>query len=64
MVAIAIIAVLAAIMKKVVIYTIGAFVVVAAMDWFFQQYLHIKKLKMPKDEVKREYKEMEGDPTI
>jgi type III secretion protein U len=40
------------------------FVVVAALDYFFQRHQFIKGLKMTKDEVKREYKEMEGDPLI
>jgi len=31
---------------------------------FFQRSQHIKDLKMTKDEVKREFKEMEGDPMI
>jgi type III secretion protein U len=56
--------VLGAVMIKVVVFTSGAFVVVAVADFFFQKYQHIKKLKMTKDEVKREYKEMEGDPII
>jgi type III secretion protein U len=55
---------LPAVMKKVAVYTSMAFVIVAIADHFFQKYQHIKKLKMTKDEVKREYKEMEGDPVI
>lgn len=56
--------VLPAILKKVAIFTSFAFMVVAVFDFFFQKHQHIKKLKMSKDEVKREYKEMEGDPLI
>ena len=41
-----------------------AYIVIAASDFFFQKYQHIKQLKMSKDEVKREYKESEGDPEI
>ena len=41
-----------------------SYVVLAAADYFFQKWQHIKQLKMSKDEVKREYKEMEGDPQI
>lgn len=37
---------------------------IAAFDYFFQKHQHIKELKMSKDEVKREYKESEGDPHI
>jgi type III secretion protein U len=40
------------------------FLVVAAFDYFFQHRQYIKGLRMSKDEVKREYKEMEGDPQI
>jgi len=40
------------------------FLVVAVADYFFQRHQYIKGLKMTKDEVKREYKEMEGDPQI
>jgi len=38
------------------------FVVIAAGDFFFQKKQHMKSMKMSKDEVKREYKEEEGDP--
>lgn len=51
-------------MKQVVIYTMSAFVIVAAADYLWQRHSHIKKLMMTKDEVKREFKEMEGDPVI
>jgi type III secretion protein U len=40
------------------------FLAVAALDYFFQHWQYIKGLRMSKDEVKREYKEMEGDPLI
>ncbi|CAM2065492.1 type III secretion system export apparatus subunit SctU [Sulfidibacter corallicola] len=55
---------LGAMLKQVAIYTAVAFLLVAVVDYFLQNYQHIKKLKMTKDEVKREYKEMEGDPHI
>lgn len=55
---------LGALLKQVFIYTAAAFVIVAAIDFFLQKHQHIKKLKMTKDEVKREYKESEGDPII
>ncbi|MDR2488940.1 MAG: type III secretion system export apparatus subunit SctU [Desulfovibrio sp.] len=41
-----------------------AFLVVAALSYFFQRRQYMKGLMMTKDEVKREYKEMEGDPHI
>ena len=42
----------------------GAYVAIAAADFFFQRFQHNKQLRMSKDEVKREYKESEGDPMI
>ena len=56
--------VLGTILKKIVTYTSVAFIIVSAADFLFQKHQHIKDLKMTKDEVKREYKEMEGDPQI
>jgi len=41
-----------------------AFVVVAGLDFMIQRHLHTKQLMMTKDEVKREYKESEGDPIV
>ncbi len=52
------------ILIQVVLYCGAVFVLIAAVDYFFQKRQHIKELKMTKDEVKREYKEMEGDPHI
>ena len=46
------------------IYTCMAFVTVAAIDYLLQRKIYIKELMMSKEEVKREYKEMEGDPHI
>ena len=50
--------------SQVVIYASAAFIIVAAADYVFQKFEHIKGLKMSKDEVKREYKETEGSPEI
>lgn len=50
--------------SQIVKYTAGAFAVVAAVDFLFQKWNHLRKLKMSKDELKREFKEMEGDPQI
>ncbi len=46
------------------LYVSLAYITIAAADYFFQKWQHIKQLKMSKDEVKREYKEMEGSPEI
>lgn len=51
-------------MRTLVIYTSGAFIVLAAADFAWQKYKFTKDLKMSKDDVKREYKESEGDPHI
>lgn len=55
---------LGAILKKIAIAISALFIVVAIIDHFFQKHLHIKKLKMSKDDVKREYKDREGDPHV
>lgn len=45
--------------------TVGAwFILIAAMDYFFQKRKHEKDLKMSKQEVKEEYKQAEGNPQI
>lgn len=41
-----------------------ALVIIAAIDYFLQLRFHNKDLKMTKQEVKEEYKQMEGDPQI
>ena len=51
-------------LNQVVITAGMVFLVVAAADYFFQRGQTMKELRMSKDEVKREYKEMEGDPLI
>lgn len=56
--------VLGILFSQVVIFSSVAFVIVAAADYVFQKFEHIKSLKMSKDEVKREYKETEGSPEI
>ena len=42
----------------------AVFVAVAAIDYLFQKYKWEKDMKMTKQEVKEEYKQMEGDPMI
>jgi type III secretion protein U len=52
-------------MTKQVVYTsMIVFFIIAGADFFLQYQQHMKQLRMSKDEVKREYKEMEGDPLI
>jgi flagellar biosynthetic protein FlhB len=40
------------------------FLVIAVMDIFYQRYKHTKELRMTKQEVKEEYKTIEGNPEI
>ncbi len=60
----ALLASLGPVMKTLAINVCLAYIAIAGFDYFFQKYQHIKQLKMSKDEVKREYKESEGDPQI
>lgn len=45
-------------------YTAFGYVVIAVVDLFFQHRNYTRELMMTKDEVKREYKEMEGSAEI
>jgi flagellar biosynthetic protein FliR/FlhB len=40
------------------------FIIIAALDFAFEKYTFKKQQRMSKQEVKEEYKEMEGDPQI
>ena len=41
-----------------------AFVAVATLDFFYQWWDYERQMKMTKQEVKEEYKQMEGDPQV
>ncbi len=41
-----------------------AVLIIAAADYTWQKYSHLVKLRMTKQEVKEEYKQMEGDPLV
>jgi type III secretion protein U len=49
---------------QTVMYSALAFIIVALADFAYQKHSHTKSLMMTKDEIKREYKESEGDPHI
>ena len=52
-------------LSKSILFRIAmVFAVVGAVDFFFQRKQWKKKLMMSKEEVKREFKESEGDPLI
>ena len=56
--------VLAALLKKLMIFSIIAFVVISIADFMFEKWNFTKEQRMTKDEVKKEYKEMDGNPEI
>lgn len=60
----AILSAIGPLMKTLAVNVVLAYGAIAGFDYFFQKYQYIKQLKMSKDEVKREYKESEGDPQI
>ena len=41
-----------------------AFTVIAVLDFFYQRWDYERSLKMSKQEIKEEYKQMEGDPQV
>ena len=49
---------------QTLVYSALAFIVVALADFAYQRHAHTKSLMMTKEEVKREYKESEGDPHV
>ncbi|MBQ4199995.1 MAG: type III secretion system export apparatus subunit SctU [Kiritimatiellae bacterium] len=55
---------LAVIMKRLAGYTAFGYIVIAVVDRLFQQKNFTKQMMMTKDEVKREYKEMEGSAEV
>ncbi|MET0598986.1 MAG: type III secretion system export apparatus subunit SctU [Mesorhizobium sp.] len=52
------------VLMKTLTYSAFAFGIVALADFAYQRRSHTKSLMMSKDEIKREYKESEGDPHI
>lgn len=49
---------------KICFYTCMVLIILAAFDFAFQKWQHIKGLKMTKQEIKDETKQSEGDPKI
>ena len=52
------------IFKQLIYIAAIGFIIISAADFLFEKHQHRKQLKMTKDEVKREFKEMEGSPEI
>ncbi|WP_020560409.1 EscU/YscU/HrcU family type III secretion system export apparatus switch protein [Thiofilum flexile] len=50
--------------SKLFLYIIPAILVMAAIDFIFQRQQFSKEQRMTKDEIKREFKEMFGDPHV
>ena len=46
------------------LFLIAGLVLFGIIDLIWQRYRHAKKLRMSKDEIKREYKQSEGDPML
>ncbi|MCK9239974.1 type III secretion system export apparatus subunit SctU [Desulfocurvus sp.] len=57
-------AALGALLWDIAVAVVAVMVVIAALDYLFQRWQHNKQLMMSKDEVKREYKEMEGNAEV
>lgn len=51
-------------LKLLIINIAIVYIVISFFDFGWQRFLHTKELMMSKEEVKQEYKEMEGDPLI
>ena len=51
-------------MKKLLLFSMVAFLIIAVVDYLFERKQFMKEQRMTKDEVKREYKESEGSPEI
>jgi len=49
---------------KLVVLAVIAMIIIAAFDYAFQRHTWKQRLKMTRDEVRRELKETEGDPQV
>ncbi|NLO89011.1 MAG: flagellar biosynthesis protein FlhB [Clostridia bacterium] len=52
------------ILSRVVLGAVGAFLVIAVLDYIYQRYDFRKRIRMTRKEVKDEFKQTEGDPLI
>ncbi|MBD3315443.1 MAG: flagellar biosynthesis protein FlhB [Chitinivibrionales bacterium] len=50
--------------KQLIVVMSVVAIVIPAVDYLFQRYRFTEKMKMTKQEVKEEHKEMEGDPHV
>ena len=49
---------------KVCLTAAVIFLIIAILDYMYQRYEHEKNLRMSKEEIRNEFKQMEGDPHI
>lgn len=56
--------VMSALTGQIVMYLMPGFLIIAVTDYFLQRIQYTKDHKMTKEEVKKEYKDTEGDPMI
>ncbi|MFA5536021.1 MAG: flagellar biosynthesis protein FlhB [Bacillota bacterium] len=54
----------AGVIFKIGMAVISAFLVIAILDYIFQRYEYKRNIRMSKQEVKEEYKQLEGDPLL
>ncbi|MCS6777170.1 MAG: flagellar biosynthesis protein FlhB [Chloroherpetonaceae bacterium] len=52
------------VMLQMAFRIVTAMLVLAALDYAFQRYQHEKQLRMTRDEVKQEFRQMEGSPQL
>lgn len=55
---------IASIVFQVAVRTVGALVVLALLDLFYQRWQYKKDMRMTKEQVKEEHKQAEGDPLV
>ena len=58
------IGIIASIGAKILVFAAIFFLVVSIPDYYVQRHEFMEEMKMSKEEVKQEYKEMEGDPEV
>jgi type III secretion protein U len=56
--------ILGTMLKTLIIYTFTGFAVIAFFDFIYQRRAHTKSLMMSMEEIKQEFKQMEGDPHV
>jgi len=49
---------------KLILVAVGVYLIVGAVDFLVQRMLFMRQQRMTKDEVKREFKDSEGDPML